>query len=235
MAADIAPETVTRASSAWLRFRNRLRFGLATQEILDRVARCGLVVYPYYFVHEPVRLRKELVCPPGLVFRPLDSSWVERFANVPERLRDEVKTRAFMESATCAVALDHGEIVAHCWYTTSQMRGISGGDAIAPLPPHCAYLFDMFVCRRARGHNVAALLRNHVHGLLADQGIRHAISVSLVFNTSTRKFKAKLGSVESELRLLLRIKPFSGIDVRLHRKPWVLPTPRLAIARHGRP
>lgn len=235
MASDIAPENVAPASSAWLRFRNRLRFGLATQEVLDRLARCGLVIYPYYFVHEPVRTRKELVCPPGLVFRPLDSSWVQRFARVPERLRDEAKTRSFMEFATCFVALDHDEIVAHCWCTTSQMRGISGGDAIVALPADCAYLFDMFVCRSARGRNVAALLRNHVHGLLAEKGVRHAISVSLVFNTSTRKFKAKLGSVESELRLLLRVKPFTGLDVRLHRKPWFLDTPRLALARHARP
>jgi len=107
--------------------------------------------------------------------------------------------------------------------------------AIVPLPADCAYLFDMFVCRSARGRNVAALLRNHVHGLLAEKGVRNAISVSLVFNKSTRKFKAKLGSIESELRLLLRIKPFTGLDVRLHRKPWFLDTPRLALARHARP
>ena len=43
--------------SAWSRFRNRLRFGLAMQEVLDRLARFGVVIYPYYFVDEPVRPR----------------------------------------------------------------------------------------------------------------------------------------------------------------------------------
>lgn len=235
MAADIAPETVTRASSAWLRFRNRLRFGLATQEMLDRLARCGLVVYPYYLVDEPVRLRADLECPGSLVFRRLDAGWVHEFASLPERPRDEAKTRAFLDFATCIVALEHGEIVAYSWYTTHQLKGIAGLDAIAALPPRCAYLFDMFVCRRARGRQVAAMLRNHVHGLLSAMGVRHAISVSLTFNSSTRRFKAKLGSVETELRVLLRVKPFPGLDVRLHRRPWVLPTPRVAVVRQAPP
>ena len=235
MAADIAPDTVTRASSAWLRFRNRLRFGLATQEVLDRLARCGLVIYPYYFVDEPVRPRAGLVRPETLEFRQLDESWVHRFSSLPDRPRNEAITRAFLEYATCIVALEHGEIVAHSWYTTHHIKGIAGANPIAALPPHCAYLFDMFVCRRARGRLVAALLRNHVHGLLAAMGIRHAISVSLVFNSSTRRFKAKLGSSEPELRLLLRLKPFPGIDLRLRRRPWLLSTPRFAVARRAQP
>src|SRR5262245_35980888 len=219
MAADIAPDTVTRASSAWLRVRNRLRFGLATQEALDRLARCGLVIYPYYFVDEPVRPRTDLVPPEGLEFRQLDESWVHRFSSLPDRPRDEAKTRAFLEYATCVVALEQGEIVAHSLHTTHHIKGIAGGNPIAELPPHCAYLFATFVCRHARGRTVSTLLRNHVHGLLAEKGIRHAISVSLAFNASTRKFKAKLGSTEPELRLLLRVKPFPGLDVRLHRTP----------------
>lgn len=235
MAADIAPESVTRASSAWLRFRNRLRFGLATQEVLDRLARCGLVVYPYYLVNEPVRARTDIECPAGLEFRKLDASWIHEFASLADRPRDEAKIRALLEFATCIVAVDRGEMVAHSWYTTHHMKGIAGGKPIASLPPHCAYLFDMFVCRRARGRQVAALLRNHVHALLSGMGVRHAISVSLAFNASTRKFKAKLGSTEPELRLLLRLKPFPGIDLRLRRKPWLLSTPWMQVAGRERP
>lgn len=233
MAADIAPETVTRTSSAWLRLQNRLRFGLATQEVLDRLARCGLVVYPYYLVEEPVRLRTDIERPEGLEFRRLDAGWVREFASLRERPRNEAKTRALMDYATCIVALEHGEIVAHSWYTTHHLKGIAGLDAIAALPPRCAYLFDMFVCRRARGRLVAALLRNHVHGLLSEAGVRHAVSVSLAFNSSTRRFKARLGCVEAELRVLLRIKPFPGVDVRLHRRPWLLATPRVAVVKQA--
>lgn len=231
MASDIAPEIVTPASSAWSRFRNRLRFGLATQEALDRLARCGLVIYPYYFVEEPVRPRGELDCPEDLVFRQLDSGSAHLVANLRERPRDEAKIRSLMDSATCIAALERDEIVAYSWYTTHELKGVAGCDPVAALPPHCAYLFDMFVCRRMRGHHVAALLRNHVHGLLSAMGIRHSISVSLLFNKSTRRFKARLGSVETELRVLLRIKPFPGLDVRLRRKPWLLSTPALHVAR----
>lgn len=226
-----APETVSPESSAWSRFRNRLRFGLATQEALDRLARLGLVVYPYYFVYEPVRPRAALERQDGLEFRQIDQDSVRLLANLAERPRDEAKTRSVMAYATCIAALERGEIVAYSWYTRHQLRGILGHAPVAALPADCAYLFDMFVCRRARGRQVAALLRNHVHGLLLADGVRHAISVSLAFNQSTRRFKAKLGAIETELRVLLRVKPSPGLDLRLHRRPWVLSTPRVHVSR----
>jgi len=225
------PETVTPASSVWSRFRNRLRFGLAMQEVLDWLARYGIVIYPYYFVDEPVRLRVELERPEGLEFRRIDPGAAHLLAHLLERPRAEEKIRSLMAFATCIAALERDEIVAYSWYTQHHLKGVAGADPIAPLPPDCAYLFDMFVCRRARGRQVAAQLRNHVHRLLSAKGVRHAISVSLLFNRSTRKFKAKLGAVETELRILLRIKPFPGLDVRLHRKPWLLDTPLVHIAR----
>lgn len=231
MSAAPATDTVTPASSAWSRFRNRLRFGLATQEMLDRLAHFGVVIYPYYFVDEPVQPRAELAPADGLRFRTLDAGEAHLVSRLPERPRDEAKIRAVMAFATCVAALDDDEIVAYSWYTTRHLKGMAGADPIAPLPAGCAYLFDMFVCRRARGRQVAAQLRNHVHGLLFAQGVRHAISISLVFNRSTRKFKAKLGAVEPELRVMLRIKPFSGLDLRLHRRPWLLETPRVHVAR----
>ena len=43
-----------------LRLGERARYGLLTQEILDRVARLGVVVYPYYVVVEQFDDRGEL-------------------------------------------------------------------------------------------------------------------------------------------------------------------------------
>jgi GNAT superfamily N-acetyltransferase len=222
---------VSPSSSVWSRFKSRLRFGLGTQEVLDRLARLGLVVYPYYFVDEPVQPRTQLEHAEGLEFRRIDPDFASLLANLPERPRKETKIRSVMAFATCIAAMEHDEIVAYSWYTRHHLKGLAGGDPIVALPVDCAYLFDMFVCRHARGRQVAALLRNHVHGLLSAEGVRHAISVSLAFNRSTRKFKAKLGAVETELRVLLRIKPFSGLDVRLRRMPWLLSTPVVHIAR----
>jgi GNAT superfamily N-acetyltransferase len=228
----MAQDTVTPDSSAWARFRNRVRFGLATQEVLDRLARRGLVIYPYYFVYEPVRVRPELErLDEGLEFRELGSSDAPLIATLPERPRHEAKVRSLMDHATCIAALERNQLVAYSWYTRDKLRGLAGADPMAALPADCAYLFDMFVCRSVRGRNVAAVLRNHVHRRLAAQGIRHACSISLAFNQSTRRFKAKLGAVEAELRVLLRVKPFAALDVRLWRKPWTLSTPWLHVAR----
>src|SRR5687768_12127722 len=44
----------------WSRVKNRVTLGLATQEVLDRLAHVGVVVYPYFVVYEPVLARPEV-------------------------------------------------------------------------------------------------------------------------------------------------------------------------------
>lgn len=224
---------MTSFTDAWARFRNRVRFGLATQEVLDRIARLGLVIYPYFVVEEPVRARRQFEGIEGLQTRVLHREDVPLLASLPERPRDGASIRALMGEATCVAILENGELLGYSWYR----RDFLGSGLVAyrmiALPADCAYLFDMFVCRKARGRNVAALLRNEVHRNLAAQGVKHAFSISLAFNRSTRRFKAKLGAVEVELRLHLRLKPFAGLDFRMRRKPWRLYLPALFLSRPG--
>jgi len=223
------PRAVTSFSDAWLRFRNRVRFGLATQEFLDRLAKLGLLIYPYFYVDEPVRAHPRLGA--DLEARELHEADVPLIAALPERPRDPARIRAVMRVGTCLAIFEHGELVAYSWFRRDYLSGGAGFDRVCALPADCAYLFDAFVCRRARGRNVAVLLRNQVLSRLAEQGVKYAFSISLAFNRSTRRFKSKLGAVEVELRLYLRLKPFSAIDVRLRRSPWRLSSPRLRVSR----
>ena len=66
----------------WLRLRNRLRFGLVIQELLDRVARIGVVIYPYVIIYEPILRRPQAdILPDGLRVRqlePREASLVKR-------------------------------------------------------------------------------------------------------------------------------------------------------------
>ena len=43
---------MSTGNTHWSRLNGRLSYGLLTQELLDRVARIGLICYPYYVVRE---------------------------------------------------------------------------------------------------------------------------------------------------------------------------------------
>ena len=215
----------------WSRLRNRVRYGLATQEALDRIAKLGLVVRPYFVVEEPVRTRSGPAGTHGLVVRQLREEETPLIAHLPERRREEAKVRALLGFAHCIAAFENGTLLGYGWFRRDYLCGASSADQAIALPADCAYLFDMFVCRGARGRNVAAYLRGETLNILAAQGVKHAFSISLAFNRSTRRFKAKLGATEVELRLHLRLKPFAGLDLRLRRRPWRLSLPAVRVRR----
>lgn len=207
-----------------------MRFGLAIQEILDRAARIGVVVYPYVIIYEPMIRRSQAdILPAGLSIRQLEPHEADLVASVPERPRDTTKIRELMKTAVCYAIVGHDELLAYGWFRCDQIRSMAGSNALCQLPPGWAYLFDMYVRPVARGRQLAGHLRHHAQKILVDQGIEHFCSKSLVFNRSARRFKYKLGACDVELRVLLRLKPFSGVDVRLRRKAWDLQIPGLQL------
>lgn len=225
------PKQMNSVTGFWPRLKNRLRFGLATQEILDRLARIGIVIYPYFLVEEPIVDRPELTTlHPNLQIRVLQPHEASLITGIPERPRQESVIRELMSRATCVVVMKKGELLAYSWFTRNDFRGIAGTNVLCELPPDWAYLFDMYVHPRARGRRMAVYIRHRVHQMLAEQGVAHCCSVSLMFNRSTRRFKAKLGAIETELRVLLRLKPFPGLDLRLRHKARQLETPAVHVA-----
>ena len=86
-----------------------------------------------------------------------------------------------------------------------------------------AYLENMYTYENFRGKNLAPYLRYQCYKMLAGEGKNVCYSMTQCFNTSSRKFKAKLGARHRELYLhiglfkrfrrtvLLRRYPASGI------------------------
>jgi len=214
----------------WARFRDRIRFGLATQEVLDRLSRVGILIYPYFVVEEPIVDRPEFAdLYPHLQVKRLEPGEAHLIASVPERPRDEAAVRDMLEQATCIAVLEEGELLAYSFFTSALIPGGLSEVATSRLPDDWAYLFDMYVRPKARGGALAAWMRHRVHQALAEAGVSHGCSLSLAFNRSTRRFKSKLGAVERELRLRLRVKPLPGIDVRIRRHAWAVPTPFVSV------
>jgi GNAT superfamily N-acetyltransferase len=214
-------------NSHWFRFKRKLSYGLLTQELLDRLAKMGLICYPYYIVREmPLRRPEFEASTMGIEARFLDESELSEISDIPERPRDLSRIRARLDCGDCFGVWVDGELAAYSWYSTRDVPAAVGGHALCSLPPNTVYLYDAFVRPKFRGRQIAGFMRHRLHDALRSQGAECCISISLAFNKSTRRFKGKLGAVEAELRFLLALKGAGGIDFRIQQKQQFIDTPR---------
>ena len=214
--------------SLLLRARERLRFGLATQETIDGLARLGLLFYPYSVVEEPFRPN------PGLAarlqryaLRRLVADDAPLVAGLPCRILDVETTRRRLDDGICFGLFDGPRLLGYTWARFDRI-GAAGHacDAIGALPPDSAYLHDAYVARAARGLQLAPALRHGVHAALAAHGCRRFFSITAQFNASSRRFKRKLGAEEFELRLVVGRPKGLAADLLLWRRERRAPLPR---------
>jgi hypothetical protein len=219
-------------NSHWVRLKRRLNYGLLTQELLDRLARIGLICYPYYIVREMPLPRPEFEgSTMGFEARFLDESELSEISEIPERPRELSRIRARLDYGNCFGVWVASELAAYSWYSTRDVPAAVGGHSLCSLPPKTVYLYDAFVRPKFRGRQIAGFMRHRLHDVLRSHGTECCISISLAFNKSTRRFKAKLGAEESELRFLLALKKAGGIDFRIRQNQLFLDTPRFTRLR----
>lgn len=220
------------ARGFWVRLKNRLDHGLATQEILDRLARVGIVIYPYFLVYSPVVVPSKVdPMNKDVRMKLLRADEAPLIATVAERPRPQAKMEEQLARSHCAAVMEGDELLGYCWYTRERLPGPISANALCELPPDWAYLFDMYVRPRARGRRLAAHIRGQIHQTLSLEGVTHCVGATLAFNRSSRRHQARMGSLEPELRLLLRVGPFAGLDMRLRRTAWPLRTPSLHVSQ----
>ncbi len=220
------------------RFLGRLRHGLVTQEILDRLARGGLVFYPYLITAER---SSEMGPPPesAHIVRALTPQDVAEIVRITLRRVSETSLIADLSRARCFGIFTDGALCGYTWVSTNVLP-VPGsmGTPLYELNSDEAYLYDMFISPEHRGGRMAPLLRAHVLQELIKEGRSQCYSITLRFNRSSRRFKARLGAREVELRLYfhLRIKSLKGIDLRIWRRRPHLRTPfakSVAVKRKG--
>jgi GNAT superfamily N-acetyltransferase len=213
-------ETLSVLRSFADRLLGRMRHGLATQEFLDRLARHGLVIYPYYIVVES-RSHTAAACHDArLAFRWLTPDDAADMAAIRRHGPDIARIGADLAAARCMGVFCDQQLAGYTW--TSHLRlPIPGseGHALFALESDESYLFDMYVAPQYRGLRLAGALRCRLYDELAAIGRPRFYSVTLVFNRSSRQFKARLGASEPELRCYLhaRLGKLPGLDFRLWR------------------
>lgn len=199
------------------RLKGRVKHGLLTQEILDRAGRLGLLLMPYTIVDESPGLSLNVgTGSPSYTVRPLTADDMPLLANLPGRERDVEKILARLNDAECLGIFVDDALAGYSWSRFDQIlhaRQIQ----LHTLGPDEAYLFDLYIVKAYRGLGIAHVLRQQLYRHLAAKGIKRFYSISLYFNRSTRKFKARLGASEMELRVLLKLRSIVSMDFRLKR------------------
>lgn len=217
-------------SSILTRLLSRLRHGLLTQEVLDRLARLGVVIYPYFVAVEPANPGRLAPPDPRYLLRPLtpaDAPAISAVTRLKTQGNSTAALAARMARAKCIGAFIDGELVGYTWMGFDGLPiPASGRRWLFMLSPEETVLFDLYVAPEHRGNRLASLLRDEVTRTLEARGCTRAYTVRLAFNRATRRFQRRFAVRDVELRLYLhlRIARLPGIDLRLRRLGPAIPS-----------
>ena len=230
----------SKGPSVFTRVRNRFRYGLATQEVLDRLsATLGLVIYPYFFVHEQIQ--------PGMEFTNPDDGDDYQVRYLTEHDMQLLESRSaqrrsagalvekLRSGSRCLGFFVNGEPAAYTWYRLDRVPVAMWMTELFRLEDDEAYLFDAYVLPAYRGRRLAPLVRYRAYEELKKIGRHRLYSITLGFNASSRRFKQRLQGKETELRLLVGFKRWKGIDIRLRAFDDHLRTPARRVLGRIRP
>jgi hypothetical protein len=200
------------------------------QELLDRLSRCGLIIYPYFVVAEPAPTETSPVLEPPYTLRRLTVDDAAEMVRVSVANADLNTYSSQLKTSLCVGLFYEGQLAAYTWASLVRVPVPgSGGRLLFPLRDDEAYLFNMYVTPSHRGARLAGVLRSAMQLELLRERRSRFFSITLAFNRSSRRFKARLGAVELELRLYLHFVPrrLPGVDLRLWRQARELRSPRL--------
>ena len=188
------------------------------QEILDRLSRLGIRLTPYVIVDEsPGELRDYDKTVADCEIRPLQAEDMHRVANMPHRKRDLEDVLSRLDAAECFGAFIGDSLAGYTWSRSDSIPRSKSRVYSLPLAADQAYVFDMYVDQDFRGMSLAPFLRHKLDQYLSDKGVHRFYSITAYFNRSSRKFKAKLGAREFELRIAVGFWSFVNADFLLWR------------------
>jgi hypothetical protein len=157
-------------------------------------------IIPYYLMKEYLLDEDELDIQPRL--GPLDVellgvSDIETLMDDPEILEDkEELLQRFQDGCLCLGLKHEGKVAAFCWCDPGyfQFKKVKH-----KLKENEAYLFDIRTFQAYRGKNLAPYLRYQLYKHLTQKGLTHFYSLTMMLNTSSERFKRKLGAKRYKL------------------------------------
>jgi hypothetical protein len=132
--------------------------------------------------------------PSGFKFSTFVFEDIEVISKHPERkgYADEQHViKNFNKGDTCLGIKNKGEIAGFTWFSTQENRSKFYQ---SKMKNNEGYLYDMFVFKAFRGHNLAPTLRYKNYEILQSLGRDTFYSVTQCSNTASFRFKQKLGA-----------------------------------------
>lgn len=200
------------------RIRERFRYGLAIQEVLDSLQRrLRILVVPYFLVVEGLQpdFTPSEQGAQSFEIRFLDDADMESLAKIRTNLVPLARLKKTLGHSKCLGIFVDGRLAGYTWGRVDVIPTPNTVLPLVVLDDGEAYLFDALVSRDFRGYNLAPIVRQQLYRELQKIGKTRFYSITLAFNRSSRRFKAKLGAKEIELRLTLGISRWRAIDMRL--------------------
>lgn len=163
-----------------------------TAAMLRRLESIGIVIRPFVIVREGV-VAASVATHPRFVGGFVDEAdlpeLVLRGSTNADVCRDRLR-----RGQLCYAVKDGERIVAKMWCDLAEVNFVP---MRRPLAANEAYLYAAFTDPDVRGQNLAPLMREHCYAALRARGRDVFWSYSDFFNAPARRFKEKLGAVET--------------------------------------
>jgi hypothetical protein len=180
--------------------RHRIRHGLVMHSFFNLLLRAGISINPYWIDEEGLHLCEE----PGIRddksryrIGPVEKETVlELYRNLHWNM-EELTER--LKSDYHALGLYREEVLTAFMLMRFQPFSFRGNRI--NLAENEAYLENMYTYEDYRGRSLAPYLRYQGYKVLEEEGKTRCLSITQYFNKSSKKFKAKLNAVHSELWL----------------------------------
>ena len=171
-----------------------------TAAVLRRLEVIGIVIRPFVVVREGV-VAASIATHPRFVGGFVDETdlpeLVRRGSTNADVCRDRLR-----RGQLCYAVKDGPRIVAKMWCDLAEINFVP---MRRPLAPNEAYLYAAFTDPEVRGQNLAPLMREHCYAALRARGRDVFWSYSDFFNAPARRFKEKLGAVETALGIYVSL------------------------------
>lgn len=181
--------------------RYRIKHGLVLHSLLNLLLRFGISINPYWIDEEGLHLCKE----PKI---RNDDQGLYRTGPVEKNTILELYQNIGWNTAELQYRLEHDYHAVGLYrkdamtaFMMMRYQGFAFRGNHIELTQQEAYLDNMYTYEDYRGRNLAPYLRYQGYEKLAEKGKTRCYSITQYFNTSSQKFKAKLGAKHAELWL----------------------------------
>ena len=188
------------------KIREKLKYYPVSWIIINRLARLGIEIRPFYLIKEKLNRNLKKKFNQGFEeysCRYLNEDEIKLIANIKGHYISKKILLSWLKRGNkCLVLTCEEKLVAFTWFNLDKIDSIF---MKRKLKPNEAYVFDAFTLESFRGKGLAPYLRYQIYKALVNKKKNVFYSVSEYFNKPAVQLKKKLNGEFLGLYIYLRI------------------------------